>query len=206
MWYLAYGFDGRASPIPTNLDEEFDNSNMSGAESMQETSIVVDDGVQGGNKAGNTATEDPFKGYPQKKQRRGPKMYRDSELDWKMFVPPLPQHSGYPEGWVLISDALLAMPLSVFCQIITINYKVDDLTAYLEHPKKRHLLLRHLPSRMRQQLLHGRKYIFCFHEFCTRLCYMGLMSFGPHHVSLVRICVCLIIRLGVCVLTLVCVC
>ena len=171
MWYLAYGFDGRSSPIPTNLEEETDASNISGADSQPET---ITNGINFKEKG---------------KPRKGPKMYRDSEVDWKMFVPPLPQHSGYPQGWVLISDALLAMPLSIFCQIITINYKVDDLSSYLEHPKKRHLLLRHLPSRMRQQLLHGRKYIFCFHEFCTRLCYMGLLSFGPHHVSINVICV-----------------
>ena len=182
MWYLAYGFDGRSSPIPTNLDEEADSCNVSGAdESQPETSILEEDPLK---------KEDPNDTFASSliKQRsshrhRGPKLYRENELDWRMFVPPLPQHSGYPRGWVLISDALLAMPLSIFCQIITINYKVDDLSAYLEHPKRRHLLLRHLPSRMRQQLLHGRKYIFGFHEFCTRLCYMGLMSFGPHHVS-----------------------
>ena len=178
MWYLAYGFDGRSSPILTNLDEEFDSSNISGAESQSDST------AHNGNNSNNNHKNSNGNNNSRQKQksRRGPKLYREREVDWRMFVPPLPQHSGYPQGWVLISDALLAMPLSVFCQIVTINYKVEDLSAYLEHPKKRHLLLRHLPSRMRRQLLHGRKYIFSFHELCTRLCYMGLLSFGPHQV------------------------
>ena len=195
MWYLAYGYDGLTTPVRLNLDDEMSSPNVSGADSQPESNkdrgktrkTGGDD--KDNNTKGKSGTDNRIKNNtddvtdPPRKLNRGPKLYRENDVDWRMFIPPLPQHSGYPRGWVLLSDALLAIPLSVFCQIITISYKIEDLSAYLQHPRKRHLLLRNLPKRMREQLLHDRKYVFAFHELCTRLCYMGLMSFGPQHVS-----------------------
>ncbi|ELU17360.1 hypothetical protein CAPTEDRAFT_215525, partial [Capitella teleta] len=46
------------------------------------------------------------------------------QISWKRFLPPLPQHSGYSRGWCLIGDVLLVLPVSIFCQVIRVNYKI----------------------------------------------------------------------------------
>uniref|UniRef100_A0A8C1XUU2 General transcription factor IIIC subunit 1 n=1 Tax=Cyprinus carpio TaxID=7962 RepID=A0A8C1XUU2_CYPCA len=57
--------------------------------------------------------------------------------------------------------------------------KVEGLDQYLKDPVKQHYLIRFLPSEVKRQLLHKRKYIFSFHESLQRLCFMGLLQFGP---------------------------
>ncbi|XP_048869314.1 general transcription factor 3C polypeptide 1-like isoform X3 [Brienomyrus brachyistius] len=101
------------------------------------------------------------------------------EMSWRRFIPPMPLHRGYSCGWALTSDILLSLPLSIFIQIIQVSYKVDDLELYLNDPVKHHYLIRVLPGRMKKQLLYKRKYIFSFCESLQRLCYMGLLQFGP---------------------------
>ena len=49
------------------------------------------------------------------------------DLNWKTFINPLPKHSGYSEGWILLCDAILRMPLSLFIQLVCINYDVPGL-------------------------------------------------------------------------------
>ena len=56
--------------------------------------------------------------------------------------------------------------------------QIKGLEDYLQDPVKRHIILSQLPARMRNQLLHERKYIFTFYEICTNLAQMGLLSFG----------------------------
>ncbi|KAF4075560.1 hypothetical protein AMELA_G00235700 [Ameiurus melas] len=102
-----------------------------------------------------------------------------NELTWKRYIPPLPVHREFGYGWALTSDALISLPLSVYVQIIQINYKVDGLEEYLNDPVKQHYLIRFLPSSIKTRLLHRRKYFFNFYENLQKLCYMGLLQFGP---------------------------
>lgn len=102
-----------------------------------------------------------------------------NELSWKRYIPPLPVHREFGYGWALTSDALISLPLSVYVQIIQINYKVDGLEEYLNDPVKQHYLIRFLPSSIKTRLLHRRKYFFNFYENLQKLCYMGLLQFGP---------------------------
>ncbi|XP_036413097.1 general transcription factor 3C polypeptide 1-like [Colossoma macropomum] len=102
-----------------------------------------------------------------------------NELSWKRFVPPLPVHREFGYGWALTSDVLISLPLSIYVQVIQINYKVDGLEEFLNDPVKQHYLIRFLPSNIKTQLLHRRKYFFSFYENLQKLCYMGLLQFGP---------------------------
>ncbi|XP_070683568.1 general transcription factor 3C polypeptide 1 [Pempheris klunzingeri] len=106
------------------------------------------------------------------------KVYVDEE-SWKKFMPPVRGHKEFSSGWAMVGDLLLCLPLSVFIQVIQINYKVDGLEDYLNDPVKQYYLVSALPARMRRQLLYKRKYIFSFHENLQKLAYMGLLQFGP---------------------------
>ncbi|KAM9857030.1 general transcription factor 3C polypeptide 1 [Aulostomus maculatus] len=101
------------------------------------------------------------------------------EDSWKKFIPPVNRHKEYGSGWAMVGDLLLCLPLSVFIQIIQINYEVEGLEEYLNDPVKQHHLIRTLPARMRRKLLYRRRYIFIFHENLQRLIYMGLLQFCP---------------------------
>nr|XP_040041912.1 general transcription factor 3C polypeptide 1 isoform X1 [Gasterosteus aculeatus aculeatus] len=106
------------------------------------------------------------------------KVYADEDT-WKKFVPPVRVHKGFISGWAMVGDLLLCMPLSIFIQVIQVNYKVDGLEEYLSDPVKQHHLIRALPARMKRQLLYKRRYIFSFHVNLQKLVYMGLLLFGP---------------------------
>ncbi|XP_047435192.1 general transcription factor 3C polypeptide 1-like [Mugil cephalus] len=106
------------------------------------------------------------------------KVYVDED-SWKKFIPPVRVHKDFTRGWAMVGDLLLCLPLSVFVQVIQVNYKVDGLEEYLNDPVKQHYLVRALPASMKRQLLYKRKYIFVFHENLQRLIYMGLLQFGP---------------------------
>lgn len=47
------------------------------------------------------------------------------EDSWRRFIPPVRVHKDFGSGWVMVSDVLLCLPLSVFIQFIQINYKVS---------------------------------------------------------------------------------
>ncbi|KAM6155909.1 general transcription factor 3C polypeptide 1 [Rhynchocyon petersi] len=102
-----------------------------------------------------------------------------NEASWTRFVPPIPVHRDFGFGWALVSDILLRLPLSVFIQIVQVCYKVDGLEEYLNDPVRKHTLIRFLPRSIRQQLLYKRRYIFSVIESLQRLCFMGLLQFGP---------------------------
>ncbi|XP_066516426.1 general transcription factor 3C polypeptide 1-like [Hoplias malabaricus] len=124
---------------------------------------------EGGGRSEDTPTpaeEEQFKVYM-------------NELSWKRFVPPLRSHREMDSGWALISDLLIALPLSIYVQVIQINYKVDGLEEFLNDPVKQHYLITYLPSSIKTQLLLRRKYFFSFYENLQKLCYMGLLQFGP---------------------------
>ncbi|KAI5939978.1 General transcription factor 3C polypeptide 1 [Manis javanica] len=101
------------------------------------------------------------------------------EASWTRYVPPIPVHRDFGFGWALVSDILLSLPLSIFVQIVQVSYKVDNLEDFLNDPLKKHTLIRFLPRPVRQQLLYKRRYIFSVVENLQRLCYMGLLQFGP---------------------------
>ncbi len=76
-------------------------------------------------------------------------------------------------------DVLLRLPLSLFTKLVNITHEVPGLEQLLNHPVRRHFLLRHLSPDIRSSILAHRKYIFTVHEVATRLAYLGLMQFGP---------------------------
>ncbi|XP_015608744.1 general transcription factor 3C polypeptide 1 [Cephus cinctus] len=101
------------------------------------------------------------------------------EVNWKMFIPPVPQHNGWPLGWTLMCDILLRIPLSCFLKVHNVPFVIPDLEYYVNHPIRKHFLVKDLPTNIRNTLLMARKYIFTIHESITRLCYIGLIQFGP---------------------------
>lgn len=110
-------------------------------------------------------------------------IYYKKGICWKTFIPPIPTHAGWPEGWTLICDVLLRLPLSIFVQCFNVPYKINDIDYYLNHPVRKHVLVRHLPPKMRNGLMYKRKYIFAMHEIVSRLCYIGLVQFGPQRLK-----------------------
>ncbi|XP_073716207.1 general transcription factor 3C polypeptide 1 isoform X4 [Misgurnus anguillicaudatus] len=153
LWYLIYGHPLRRSSQTDSVPESQTNPEASRRDDQTEEDSDV-------------THEQHFEVYV-------------NENCWKRFIPPIPLHKDFGYGWALISDVLVSLPLSVFMQICQINYKVDGLEQYLNDPIRQHYLIRFLPADIKRQLLHRRKYIFSFHESLQRLCFMGLMQFGP---------------------------
>ncbi|XP_051982502.1 general transcription factor 3C polypeptide 1-like isoform X3 [Xyrauchen texanus] len=157
LWYLIYGHPlRRATPADPDPQTQSDPETIS-------TSIT--DGQT--EEDGGATDAGRFKVYV-------------NACNWKRFIPPMPVHKDFGYGWALISDVLVSLPLSVLMQVVQINYKVEGLEHYLKDPIKQHYLIRFLPSEMKRQLLYKRKYIFSFHKNLQRLCFMGLLQFGPH--------------------------
>lgn len=80
-------------------------------------------------------------------------------------------------------DVLLRLPLSVFLKIHFVSFAIPELYEYINHPIRKHYLVRDLPNDIRNSLLYARKYIFNIHETVTRLCYIGLVQFGPQRLK-----------------------
>lgn len=102
------------------------------------------------------------------------------DINWKMFVPPLIRHDGFPNGWCLVSDCVFRMPLSVFIRVVNYAYKIRGLDELLTHPIKKHFLLHDLPIGVQQSLFMGRKYIASISYQLQRLGGLGLVQVGPH--------------------------
>lgn len=77
----------------------------------------------------------------------------NTEVGWKMFVPPLPKHSGWPEGWALMCDVLLGLPLSIFVKVHNITFTIPELEHYLNHPIRKHYLVKNLPVSLKERKL-----------------------------------------------------
>jgi hypothetical protein len=116
----------------------------------------------------------------EEQELEGMRLYTE-EVGWKMFVPPLPSHQGWPTaaGWCLMCDVLLRLPLSIFVKLVNITFELPGLQEYLTHPVRRNFLIRALPLHLRNKLLFQRKYIFAVHEVACRLAYIGALQFGP---------------------------
>lgn len=108
-----------------------------------------------------------------------------TNIEWKMFVPPLPKHSEYPHGWFLVSDILCRMPLSIFIRVVNFTYEIRGLDDVLSHPIKKHLLLHKLPGEIQQALFHRRKYLFNFEELLKRFCCMGIAQTGAKKFNII---------------------
>ncbi|XP_074646266.1 general transcription factor 3C polypeptide 1-like [Tubulanus polymorphus] len=103
------------------------------------------------------------------------------EMNWKRYLSHLPKHHGYDEGWFYLSDVILQIPLVLFCQLISINYKIEELPELLNDPVRKLYPLQYLAPPLVQKILFKRKYIFALNNLCTNLCYLGLLSMGPQH-------------------------
>jgi general transcription factor 3C polypeptide 1 len=64
-----------------------------------------------------------------------------------------------------------------------IRYVIPGLDAYMSHPIKQHYLLGNLPRAIRSNLLAKRKFLFTLYETAQRLCFMGLLQFGPQRLK-----------------------
>ncbi|KAK7085487.1 hypothetical protein SK128_012512 [Halocaridina rubra] len=100
------------------------------------------------------------------------------EVSWKMFIPPLPNHMISEVGWAFVCDILLRLPLTVFMRLVNIHYISPEVEEYIAHPLKSNLLLKYLPSIIRQNLLQGRRYVTYIMDLINRLCYVGLTQYG----------------------------
>lgn len=103
-----------------------------------------------------------------------------TEINWKMFLPPLLKHKGYPNGWCLLNDLLLRLPLSIFIKIININTIIPNLNEFLSHPIRKHYLVKYLPNNIRTLLLLNRRYVYAIDDDLHRLCSIGLIQFGKN--------------------------
>ena len=103
-----------------------------------------------------------------------------TEIGWKTFIPPIPQHTGRSKGWFLFCDILVCMPLSLFLQVVCLNYKLEGFDEFVNHPIRKHYLIKNLPDSLKKQLVYRRKYISSTYEDIQRLAYMGLVQFGDN--------------------------
>lgn len=102
-----------------------------------------------------------------------------TEVSWKMFVSPLNPQRDYENGWGLLRDIIHRLPLILFVKFTRAAQGTDELNEFLQHPIKCNYLLHFLPGRLREQLLQGRKHVFVIQELCKKLCWCGLLQFGP---------------------------
>ena len=105
------------------------------------------------------------------------------EISWKMFIGPLPSHysgedASAMSGWCFMVDILLRLPLCIFTEIVSINFKYSLLDEYLAHPIKKNLLIKHLPVDLRKIIFYNRRYVTYVMDLCQQLCYVGLGQFG----------------------------
>ncbi|KAM4751478.1 general transcription factor 3C polypeptide 1 [Anableps anableps] len=185
LWYLIYGH-----PLRENRPEVF-SANQAPAEpvSSDPDSRLPESQAKQDMREAKTSNlppiderpgdEEGLQGDQSKPAQSEPdlKVYADED-SWRRFIPPVPIPKGFTSGWAMVRSLLLCLPLSIFVQIVQINYKVDELEDYLSDSVKQHYLVRALPARMKRQLLYKRKYIFVFHENLQKLTYMGLVQFG----------------------------
>uniref|UniRef100_A0A9L0IWV0 Ral transcription factor IIIC subunit 1 n=1 Tax=Equus asinus TaxID=9793 RepID=A0A9L0IWV0_EQUAS len=175
LWYLIYGHPASKTVEKLGLSSERRTG-------KQEPSRV---GAQSSSRSDlETSSEAPPKDNQDGASREAEvelateTVYVD-EASWTRYIPPIPVHRDFGFGWALVSDILLCLPLSIFVQIVQVSYKVDNLEEFLNDPLRKHTLIRFLPRPVRQQLLYKRRYIFSVVENFQKLCYMGLLQFGP---------------------------
>ncbi|NXQ25041.1 TF3C1 factor, partial [Alaudala cheleensis] len=171
LWYLVYGH-------PLNKTREKGGSDGEKTQGLDENAAVVEAQPDGTLEIVATEVNPETSAQETEVDLSHQTVYVD-DSSWMRYIPPLPVHREFGFGWALVSDILLCLPLSVFVQIVQVSYKVEGLEDFLNDPLKKHTLIRFLPRPVRQQLLYKRRYIFSVVENLQRLCYMGLLQFGP---------------------------
>ncbi|KAL7031565.1 hypothetical protein ACKWTF_007059 [Chironomus riparius] len=102
-----------------------------------------------------------------------------TDINWKMFIPPLNPQFGYENGWGFLRDIIHRIPLILYVKFTRYGNAVPEITDYLSHPIKSNYLLHFLPPKIFSKLTQGRKFIQVIVEICKRLCWMGILQFGP---------------------------
>ncbi|XP_075421374.1 general transcription factor 3C polypeptide 1 isoform X2 [Ascaphus truei] len=179
FWYIVYGHHGapqqqishKKTPFSDITHEEHEKTEQMSAENIPDP----ENAETGPSNQCNNSEESLWE---PEADRIMATVYVDDD-SWKRFVPPVPIHEEFGHGWTLIGDILLCMPLSIFVQIVQVSYKVENLEDFLNHPIKKHTLIRYLPRPIRQQLLYKRRYIFSVFTSLQKLSCMGLVQFGP---------------------------
>ncbi|XP_029312111.1 general transcription factor 3C polypeptide 1 isoform X2 [Cottoperca gobio] len=195
LWYLIYGHPGNQNSSDSKSSSETPAEKKSSDPDAKQMKDSTNGQTQPSEKAASGSVDPPTadsacvisSGDEEEELKEtstpGPsqsdfKAYTEEE-SWKKFIPPVRVHKEFGSGWAMVGDLLLCLPLSIFIQVIQINYKVEGLEEYLNDPVKQHHLISALPARMRRQLLYKRRYIFSFHENLQKMVYMGLLQFGP---------------------------
>ncbi|XP_074452839.1 general transcription factor 3C polypeptide 1 isoform X3 [Larus michahellis] len=174
LWYLIYGH-----PLNGTHQKGGSDGEKKGSKQGQDgTAAVLEAQPDGTLEIMTTMVNPEISAQESEAELSNHTVYVD-DVSWMRYVPPLPVHREFGFGWALVSDILLCLPLSIFVQIVQVSYKVDGLEDFLNDPLKKHTLIRFLPRSVRQQLLYKRRYIFSVVENLQRLCYMGLIQFGP---------------------------
>ncbi|XP_054069149.1 general transcription factor 3C polypeptide 1 isoform X2 [Rissa tridactyla] len=174
LWYLIYGH-----PLNGTHQKGGSDGEKKGSKQGQDgTAAVLEAQPDGTLEIMTTVVNPEISAQETEAELSNHTVYVD-DVSWMRYVPPLPVHREFGFGWALVSDILLCLPLSIFVQIVQVSYKVDGLEDFLNDPLKKHTLIRFLPRSVRQQLLYKRRYIFSVVENLQRLCYMGLIQFGP---------------------------
>ncbi|XP_072275266.1 general transcription factor 3C polypeptide 1 [Pyxicephalus adspersus] len=180
LWYIVYGH-----PLHKAKQQKTPDSNPPSANTHHKDTEDVTDGRSKTDCPADLDTEKCTISASTEectsnteKEEKSEHVYVDEE-SWIRCVPPASLHSDLGPGWVIVSDILLCMPLSIFIQIVQVSYKVDNLEEYLNDPIKKHTLIRHLPRPMRQQLLYKRRYVFSVFQGLQKISCMGLVQFGP---------------------------
>ncbi|NXJ27927.1 TF3C1 factor, partial [Dicrurus megarhynchus] len=171
LWYLIYGH-------PLNETRQKGSSDGERTQGLDGNATVIEAQPDGTLEIVTTVVNPETSAQETEVDLSNQTVYVD-DLSWMRYIPPLPVHREFGFGWALVSDILLCLPLSVFVQIVQVSYKVEGLEDFLNDPLKKHTLIRFLPRPVRQQLLYKRRYIFSVVENLQRLCYMGLLQFGP---------------------------
>ncbi|XP_076997566.1 general transcription factor 3C polypeptide 1 isoform X2 [Tamandua tetradactyla] len=174
LWYLIYGH-----PDSNTVEKPGGSERRPGKQELSRTGVQPTSGSDL-EASSNAPSKDSQEGtsWEAEVELAAETVYVD-DASWMRYVPPIPPHRDFGFGWAHVSDILLCLPLSIFVQIIQVSYKVDNLEEFLNDPLKKHTLIRFLPRPIRQQLLFKRRYIFSVVENLQRLCYMGLVQFGP---------------------------
>uniref|UniRef100_A0A8C2LKT3 General transcription factor III C 1 n=1 Tax=Cricetulus griseus TaxID=10029 RepID=A0A8C2LKT3_CRIGR len=172
LWYLVYGHPaGHTGEQPTYHSERKTGKQESSRPGAQPSS--------GNDWDTSEARDNTESSSWEAEMELSTEIVYVDEISWMRYVPPIPIHRDFGFGWALVSDILLCLPLSIFVQVVQVSYKVDNLEDFLNDPLKKHTLIRFLPRHIRQQLLYKRRYVFSVVENLQRLCYMGLLQFGP---------------------------
>ncbi|NXI44516.1 TF3C1 factor, partial [Galbula dea] len=174
LWYLIYGH-----PLKGTQQKGGSDGEKKGSKQELDANAAVIEAQPDGTLEIVTAAVNPDISAQETEVELSYQTVYVDDASWMRYVPPLPVHREFGYGWALVSDILLCLPLSLFVQIVQVSYKVDGLEDFLDDPLKKHTLIRFLPRSVRQQLLYKRRYIFSVIENLQRLCYMGLIQFGP---------------------------